>query len=168
MPCSEVHFLKAEIYARGLAGITANLATAKTEYEAGITGSLNFWTQAAINSPVWVVDKPAGLPSGVAINAVLNNPIVMLDPTDATHATQQIYAQEWIDMIRQPWDAWTLLKRTGGLTPMDPDNAAGYVSTYGNFNRYQYPGSEKTFNLVNWSASTGGTNLVSDKIWIAK
>ncbi len=166
MTAAEVHFLKAEIDARGIAG-AADLAAAKTEYNAGISASLNFWTQAAINSPVWVVNKPAGLPSDSTISAVENNPIVLLDPSDAAHATQQIYAQEWIDMIRQPWDAWTLLKRTGGLTPMDQNNAAGYMQTYGNYNRYQYPNSEQTFNNANWLAETHNSDLISTKIWIA-
>jgi hypothetical protein len=164
---AEVYFLQAEIDARGIAGTTASLANAATAYNAGIAASLNFWTQAAINSPVWIVNKPAGLPSAATILAVQNNPIVLLDQSDATHATAQIYAQEWIDMIRQPWDAWTLLKRTGGLTPMDPNNAAGYTQSYGNYNRYQYPNSEQTFNNANWLTETNGNDLVSTKIWIA-
>ncbi len=114
-----------------------------------------------------MVNKPAALPSGAMISAVEDNPINLLDPSDATHATAQIYAQEWIDMIRQPWDAWTLLKRTGGLTPMDQNNAAGYTQTYGNYNRYQYPNSEPTFNNANWLAETHNSDLISTKIWIA-
>lgn len=165
---AEVHFLKAEVYTRGLAGVTANPATAATEYNAGIAASINFWTQAAINSPVWVVNKPAGMPTPAALTAYQNNPAVLFDAANATHAAKQIYAQEWIDMIRQPWDAWTLLKRTGGLTPMDPNNAAYYTQTYGSYNRYQYPGSESAYNNANWLAETGGSDLISTKIWIAK
>jgi Starch-binding associating with outer membrane len=165
---AEVHFLKAEIYNRGLAGIAANPATAATEYNAGIEASINFWTAAAINSPVWVVNKPTGLPTPAALTAFETNPAVLYDMTNTTHATSQIYAQEWIDMIRQPWDAWTLLKRTGGLTPMDPNNASYYTTTFGGYNRYQYPGSEPTYNYANWFAETNGSDLISTKIWIAK
>ena len=168
MSAAEVHFLKAEIYTRGMGGIAASTTTAKAEYNAGIEASLNFWTQMAISSPVWVVNKPTGLPDQATIQALENNPIVSYDETDATHAIKQIYAQEWIDMIRQPWDAWTLMKRTGGLTPADPNNAAGYTQTYGGYNRYQYPVSEPTFNYTNWYAETNGSDLISGKIWIAK
>jgi hypothetical protein len=71
-------------------------------------------------------------------------------------------------MFRQPWDAWTLQKRTGGLTPMETDNATYYTNTYGNYNRYQYPSSEQTYNQKNWLAETNNSDLVSTKIWIAK
>jgi hypothetical protein len=164
---AEVHLIKAEIYTRGL-GVTANPATAATEYNAGIGASINFWTAAAIASPVWVVNKPAALPTAGALTTYQTNPAVLFDAANVTHATSQIYTQEWIDMIRQPWDAWTLMKRTGGLTPMDPNNAAGYTQTYGGYNRYQYPGSEPTYNQANWFAETKGTDLISTKIWIAK
>jgi hypothetical protein len=165
MTAAEVHFLKAEAYAIGVAGVAQNLTTAQTEYNAGITASVNFWTTMAINSDVWVVNKPAGLPSDAVIDTLLSNPVVLFNPATAL---QQIYAQEWIDMIRQPWDAWTLLRRTGGLTPMDPNNAAYYTQTYGGYQRYRYPDSESEYNRANWQAATGGSDLISTKIWIAK
>jgi hypothetical protein len=166
MTASEVHFLKAEIYARGI-GVSTNVTTAQTEYNAGVTGSVNFWTTMAINSPQWIINKPTGLPDATTMNAFLANPVVAFDVADADHALKQIYGQEWIDMFRQPWEAWTLMKRTGA-TPMDSTNAAGYTQTYGNYQRYQYPGSEQTYNFANWQAETGGQDLISTKIWIAK
>ena len=165
MTAAEVHFLKAEVYAMGVTGVSQNLATAQTEYNAGVTASVNFWTTMAINSSVWVVNKPTGLPSTTAMTAFLNNPVVLFN---AATALQQIYAQEWIDMIRQPWDAWTLLRRTGGQTPMDPNNASYYTQTYSAYQRYQYPASESEYNYANWYAETKGNDLTSTKIWIAK
>jgi hypothetical protein len=165
MTAAEVHFLKAEIYAAGLAGVAANMTTAQTEYNNGITASVNFWTQQAINSQIWVVNNPTVLPSQATINAMLTNPIVQFNPSTAL---QQIYAQEWIDMFRQPWDAWTLMRRTGGMTPMDPNNAGFYTATYGSFNRYQYPSSEQTYNKANWLAETGNNDVTTTKIWIAQ
>ncbi len=168
MTTAEVHFIKAEIYALGL-GVSANPATAQTEYTAGVTASVNFWTAQAINSSVWVVNKPTGLPDAGTMNAFLSNPVVAFDAADPSgQGLKQIYAQEWIDMFRQPWEAWTLLRRTGGQTPMDPNNSSFYTQTYGNYNRYQYPGSEQTYNYKNWYAETGGNDLVSTKIWIAQ
>ncbi|HXB45494.1 MAG TPA: SusD/RagB family nutrient-binding outer membrane lipoprotein [Puia sp.] len=168
MTSAEVHFIKAEIYARGL-GVSANSATAQTEYNAGVTASVNFWVNQAINSQVWAVNKPTGLPN---LTTFLANPVVAFDVANPTgHGLQQIYAQEWIDMFRQPWEAWTLMKRTGGQTPIDPNNSSYYTQAYGNYNRYQYPASEQTYNSANYLAElapTGGKDLVSTKIWIAK
>jgi hypothetical protein len=165
MTAAESHFLKAEIYALGLAGVAQNMTTAQTEYNAGITTSVNFWTAQAIGSTIWVVNKPTGLPSQATLNALLTNPVVLFNPATAA---QQIYAQEWIDMFRQPWDAWTLMRRTGGQTPMASANASYYTQTYGAYNRYQYPNSEQTYNFSNWEAETGGNDLTSTKIWIAQ
>ena len=163
MTAAEAHFLKAEVYALGLGGTAVNMATAQTEYNAGVTSSVIFWTQRAISSPQWVVNKPTALPTTATINTFLANPVVAF--SSAT-AAKQIYAQEWIDLFRQPWDAWTLMRRTGGLTPQDPTNAAYYTTTYGGYNRYQYPSSEQTYNYANWYTETGGNDLVSTKIWI--
>jgi len=165
MTTAEVHFLKAEVYAAGLAGVTANMATAQTEYNNGITASVNFWTQQANNSQVWVVNKPSVPVSPTTINSLLTNPVVQFN---SSTALQQIYAQEWIDMFRQPWDAWTLMRRTHYQTPMDPNNAGFYTATYGSFNRYQYPPSEQTYNKANWLAETGNIDVTTTKIWIAQ
>jgi hypothetical protein len=71
-------------------------------------------------------------------------------------------------MFRQPWLAWTLLRRTGGATPMDTNNPAGYKQNYGSLQRYQYPADEAQLNTANWKAATGGSDLTSTKIWITK
>jgi hypothetical protein len=162
---AEIHFLKAEVYARGIGGIAQNTATAQTEYEAGVTASVTFWSTMAIECPIWIVNKPAALPTAGDISALLANPKVAFN---AANATQLIYAQEWIDLFRQPWVAWTLMRRTGGLTPMDTTNPAGYNSNYGSLQRYQYPGDEQLYNNANWKTATGGSDLTSTKIWIAK
>jgi hypothetical protein len=163
---AEVHFLKAEVYARGIAGIGQSNTLAQTEYEAGITSSLTFWTTMAYNSSVWIVNKPiSATPSATAINTVLTNPQVAFN---AANAVNLIYSQEWIDLFRQPWVAWTLMRRTGGATPADTNNPAGYTQNYGSLQRYQYPGDEQLYNNANWKAATGGSDLTSTKIWITK
>jgi len=157
--------MKAEINARGLAGVAVNMATAKTEYEAGVTASVNFWTTQAMNSAIWLVNKPTALPNAAAITALLTNPKVLFN---TTQAVQQIYAQEWLDLFREPWEAWTLMRRTGNKTPMDPANASYYTQTYGGYQRVQYPSSEQTYNYKNWFAETGGSDLIGTKIWITQ
>lgn len=161
---AEVHFLKAEAYNRGM-GVTANATTAKTEYDNGVTASLNFWTSIAYNSPVWTVNKPAAATATPAQITTLLTNVAYNTGTPAT-ALKQIYAQEWIDQYRQPWDAWTLLRRTGGQTPMSATNAAYYTANFGVYNRFPYPDSEVTYNGDNWKAITNGTDLASAKIWI--
>ncbi|TDW96033.1 SusD/RagB family nutrient-binding outer membrane lipoprotein [Dinghuibacter silviterrae] len=164
MTAAEVHFLKAEAYAGGY-GVSQDMATAQTEYYAGITASVNFWTTMAMTSSVWVVNKPTSLPNNATMTAFLANPVVAFN---SATALKQIYAQEWIDMIRQPWDAWTLMRRTGIMTPQDPNNASYYTTTYGGYQRYTYPSSESQLNYNNWYAETKGVDVVSAKIWIAK
>ncbi len=167
LTAAQVHFLKAEAYALGM-GITANAMTAQSEYNAGCAASLTFWTTEGHNSPVWLVNNPA-IVTNTDIQNFLSNPIVQFDVANATtHGLQQIYAQEWIDLFKQPWEAWTLLRRTGGMTPMDPANASYYSTTYGGYQRYQYPSSEQTYNPVNYNAETGGHDSITTKIWITK
>jgi hypothetical protein len=161
---AEVHFLKAEVYARGIAGVAQDMATAQAEYEAGVSSSITYWTTAASNSSVWIVNRPAVATTAV-INAVLANPKVAWNPANAL---QLIYTQEWIDQIRQPWVSWTLMRRTGGATPADTDNPSVYAQNYGTYQRYQYPSDEPLLNRANWAAATGGSDLTSTKIWIAK
>ncbi|MEP6611629.1 MAG: SusD/RagB family nutrient-binding outer membrane lipoprotein [Mucilaginibacter sp.] len=174
MTTAEVHFMKAEAYLRGI-GTAANTGTATNEYIAGIKSSVAFWTDraiyatknnasiASISSHPWATSQP----SDAALSAFLTNPVVAFDAGSSAHALKQIYAQEWIDMFRQPWEAWTLMKRTG-QTPADPNNAAGYTTTYGSYNRYQYPSTEQTYNFANWQAATSGGDLINTKVWIAK
>ena len=165
MTPAEVHFLKAEAYARG-AGVVQDIASAQSEYEAGVTASLTFWKNMAFNSSVWTMNKPgSATPTSAEISAVLTNPKVAFNPANALSL---IYAQEWVDLFRQPWVAWTLMRRTGNATPQDTNNPAGYTQNYGSLQRYQYPADEQQLNNVNWQAATGGNDVTSSKIWIAK
>ncbi|TNV71683.1 hypothetical protein FGO68_gene11070 [Halteria grandinella] len=166
MTAAMVNLLKAEIYARGM-GVSKNLTTARAEYEKGITTSVNFWTNIAINCPKWVVNKPASLPSSAQLTTLLSNPKVVFDPSDEAGSLKKIYAQMWIDGFRQPWDIWTLKRRTGSL-PMDSDNAAYYDKNYSIYHRYTYPTSEQDYNLANWRTATGDNDSFSTKTWLEK
>jgi len=165
MSAAETDFLVAEAYARG-AGVGANLVAAKTAYVAGVTASLTFWKNMAFNSSVWVVNKPtSGTPTAGELSSVLTDSKVAW--SDA-NGVSLIYAQEWIDLFRQPWVAWALMRRTGYGTPQDTDHPASYTQNYGSLQRFTYPGDEKQYNFANWSAETGGTESTATKIWITK
>jgi Starch-binding associating with outer membrane len=167
---AQVHFLKAEAYLSGM-GVPAEMSLAQTEYNAGVTGSVNFWTSSIMNSPQWVVNKPASLPSQAVMNTFLNTAQVAFDMSNTDHALSQIYAQEWIDLFRQPWEAWTLQRRTGATpTETNPANFGNYAGMYGIYQRMTYPVSESTDNEANWITATGGNSgdVTTNKIWIAK
>lgn len=164
LTAAEVHFLKAEVYNRGI-GTAANQATAQTEYNSGVTASLNFWTSIAYNSAKWAVNKPAAATATPGqVSTLLSN--VAYDMGSPANALKQIYAQLWIDQYRQPWDTWTLLRRTGGKTPMSADNAQYYQTNFGSLNRFTYPTEEASYNAANWKAETNSNDLTATKIWL--
>ena len=159
---SQISFLRAEIYNRGIAGVTANQAMAETFYNEGITASVNFWYNHAFNS-IWDVNKPlAPAPTDVELNGMLNNPNVAYSD-NATTALSQIYEQSWISLFHQPFEAWNLQRRTNNGTPNVPLAATSLVT---DFNRLTYPPSERETNRVNWTAVTGGSDSETSKIWI--
>ncbi|QES89563.1 SusD/RagB family nutrient-binding outer membrane lipoprotein [Rhizosphaericola mali] len=163
---AQVYFLKAEAYNRGI-GVTANSTLAKAAYDSGIAASLNMWKGIAFNSSVWVVNKPtSATATATEIAAITANSKTSYNTSDATSALKQIYAQLWIDQYRQPFDAWTLLKRTGGLTPMSGDNSQYYDNNFGKFYKFLYPDDELSYNSINWKAASGGINLATTKLWI--
>lgn len=167
LTAAQVHFIKAEVYNRGM-GVAANAASAKAEYEAGIKASVNMWKGIAVSSPVWVVGKPASATATQAeLNTLLSNEKVAYSADPAT-ALNQIYAQLWIDQFRQPFDAWTLKRRTGNKTPMSTSNTQYYTGNFGGFNRFIYPDNEINYNGDNFKTATGGANVNSTKLWITQ
>ncbi len=168
LTAAQVHFLKAEAYNRGI-GVAIDGTMAETEYTAGVTASVNFWTSLAYNSAVWAVNKPLdATPTVGEMNTLLNNPTVQYFALSPDDALKQIYAQMWIDQYRQPWDAWLLQRRTGRKTPMSIDNPAYYDNNFGKYQRFVYPDNESSYNHANWQAATGGNDLNTTKIWIAQ
>jgi hypothetical protein len=168
LTAAQVHLLKAEIYNRGM-GVGANASTAQTEYNAGVTASVNMWKSIAFNSTLWTVNKPAA-PTATSgeLTTLLSNPLVAYDVANPANGLKNIYAQLWIDQYRQPWDAWLLLRRTGGQTPMSPDHTDYYSSNFGKLNRFVYPDNEVSYNNSNWKVATGGNDVNTTKIWITQ
>lgn len=158
---TEVSFLKAEIYNKGIGGAAANPAMAKTAYEEGITESVKFWYKMANGSSIWTVNKPPVAPLSVDLTAMLANPAVAYN-ANASTALAQIYKQNWISLFHQPMEAWTLVRRTNYATP----NVALSTTSPG-YNLYKmiYPQSEIDGNFANWSTATGGTDAQSKKTW---
>lgn len=166
LTAAHVYFLKAEAYNRGM-GVAANQATAKAAYDAGVTASLTMWKKIAFNTPSWVVNRPSQEAlTATELNQVLTNAKVSYNTGNAAASLLKIYAQTWVDQYRQPYDAWTLLRRTGGKTPMASTDAANYTGKYGTLHKFRYPDEEQSFNNANWKAETGGSDVSTKKIWI--
>jgi len=161
---TEISFIKAEIYNKGIGGVAANATTAKAAYEEGITESVKFWYKLANGSAVWAVNKPAAAPTALELTTMLTNPGVAYSATPAT-ALSQIYKQHWIALFHQPLEAWTLARRTNYATP---NVALATGSSAYNLFRLMYPQSEIDGNYANWSSVTGGTDSQTKAPWFMK
>src|SRR5579862_7872212 len=165
---AEVHFLKAEAYARGL-GVTQNMTTATAEYQAGITSSVNFWYNIAATtndaSENWSAVAPPP-PTTAQMDTLFANPKVAFAPS-GSDAVTKIYAQEWLSFFRQPWMAFNLWRRTGS-TPVDPNSVPS--PTYATFYRLPYAQDEAVNNATNYNAqiSKMGGNNSNIKVWWMK
>ena len=159
---SQISFLKAEIYNRGIGGVAANAAMAESFYNEGVTASVNFWYNHAFNS-IWNVNAPtAAAPSAIEMDNMLTHAEVAYSVTESI-ALSQIYKQSWISLFHQPFEAWNLQRRTGNATPNVALSSSGLVTE---FNKLTYPPSERETNRINWTAITGGTDSETNKIWI--
>ncbi len=158
---AEVSLMKAEIYNRGIGGVTANPVTAKAAYDEGVSESVKFWYKLANGSSIWAVNKPAAAPTVLELTTMLASPGVNYSATPAT-ALAQIYKQQWIALFHQPFEAWTLCRRTNYATPgvALPSTSPAY-----NIFRLTYPQSEIDSNNENWRAVTGGTDSPTKKPW---
>lgn len=145
---SDVHFLKAEVYQRGM-GVAKNIALAKTEYEAGITSSVNFWYNYTQSAARWLT-KPTA-PTALQMTAFLNNPAVLYNGANDADALKKIATQAWLATLFEPAEAWAIVRRTG-LTPKDPNYTPAVI------NKLPYPDDESTNNNANWQAQTGGAS----------
>ena len=91
------------------------------------------------------------------IFAIANHPSISI----FTHENklELIYAQRWLDYFRQPWEAFALMRRTNGQTPLDGNLPEQY--------RFVYPPSEIENNQEEWQIQTGqmGGDSESIKVW---
>ncbi len=155
MSAAEVHFLKAEAYKRGV-GVAQNDYNADAEYAEGIKASIKFWYGVMNNTARWTENKP-DTPTDGEIYQYIYHPKIGFGANG--FKLELIYAQCWIDLFRQPWEAYALARRTG-LTPRE-----GAPLT---FNRFTYPASEAEYNQANWQtqvATMGGNDAKELKVW---
>lgn len=153
MTAAEIHFIKAEIYYRGL-GVASDVGTTDLEYTLGIVASIDFWQNVSHNSEIWTNSEPL-LTIG-DLFAISNHPRLLI--LDNPNKLELIYSQRWIDAFRQPWEAYSLERRTG-QTPREGEALQQL--------RFKYPPSESINNPNEWMNQVGrmGGDEENVKVW---
>ncbi|KAF0129388.1 MAG: Uncharacterized protein FD155_2616 [Bacteroidetes bacterium] len=157
---AEIHFMKSEIYFRGI-GMGVDKMQAEIEYFNGINSSVEWWLQRAASSKL----PTSGIefPEVITIPSYLNAATVQgrwgfWNAATEDEKLEFIYAQEWIDMFRQPDQAYALARRTA-MTPRLGDPLQHF--------RLPYPPSEAAYNAINMqeAISRQGGDSPETKIW---
>lgn len=146
---AEVHYLKAEAYMRGI-GVPFDEDEAGIEYFYGARASVRFWDDVMTNTETWANIDP--LYSGTNEFTIAN----LIYFTD--DKLSLIYAQRWLDAFRQPWEAYSLTRRTK-QTPRIGDPI--------NHFRLPYPPTEREYNSENCFSAIGnqGGDEPENKLW---
>ena len=170
---ADVLFMKAEIGARGIGGISLSNMDIDQMLFQGIYQSCIFWAHIPQNTSRWVYFYPQyssftansdiwslgqRMASNVMNNAVYMNP--NFDYTNESYLTL-IYQQRWLNLFRQPWEAWALARRTMA-TPTTTNHTK--LTSF----RMEYPQKEIEYNYANYTTqlarmSHGDTRQT--KVW---
>ena len=129
-----------------LGWITGGDATAKTNYESGITNSIVQWTGA-----------------NTGASAYLLQPKIVYNATDAI---KQIAIQRWIHLFLNGYEAWAEWRRVGFPILIAAPGANGNNIP----RREAYPTIERSNNTVNYDAAVasfpyGGTDGLNTRVW---
>lgn len=157
---AELHFLKAEIFFRGL-GVPQDKMQAEIEYLNGINASVEWWMQVAAGStlPNSGLRFPAmiHIPTNLS-SASVQNRWGFWNATDEETKLRFIYAQAWLDAFRQPDQAYALVRRTA-KTPRTDEPVQHF--------RLPYPPSEVAYNAVklNEAIQRQGGDNPENKLW---
>ena len=157
---SEVHFILAEAYMKGI-GVVQDPSMADIEYMEGINSSVEWWVDVANNSvlPLSQLKFPdmISIPEGINAATILNVWGSWNAPSDEDKL-KFIYTQRMLDAFWQPWEAYALARRTN-MTAREGDPI--------NHFRLPYPPSEQEFNMENMmkAKQNQGGDSPEDKIW---
>jgi len=158
MTSAEIKFLRAEIFLRGI-GVSADASLASQEYALGLLESLEYWQNLMVDSEIWI-NKPPIL--GIAdLFATVQHPKYAFDlGAGEEDNLKKIYSQRWVDAFRQPWEVFSLLRRTNMLPREKAEN---------DFHRFKYPPSESELNSDNYleQVSVMGGDENNARVWWA-
>ena len=153
---ADVLFMKAEIGARGIGGITLSDMDLDQMIFQGVYQSCIFWAHIPQNTSRWIFFYPqyTEFASNVDIWAlgqkmasnVMNYAVYMNPDFDYSNEAylSLIYQQRWINLFRQPWEAWALTRRTMA-TPTTTNHVK--LTSY----RMEYPQKEIEYNYENYT-----------------
>ena len=152
---ADVLFMKAEIEVRNIGGITPPL-NADESIRSGVYQSFLFWTHIPPQTSRWVFFYPQytnyignldiwSYCNNMAAN-VMNYAVWMNPEYDGSQEfyLKMIYQQRWLNLFRQPWEAWALARRTMA-TPTTTDHAK--LTSF----RMEYPQKEIEYNYENYT-----------------
>jgi len=160
---AEYHFILAEAYLRGI-GFAPDPDLADIEYMNGINASVEWWKTVASGSklPVSGMTFPEliQIPQGLNASSVL----MRFGSWNATNDEEKlafVYTQWWLDLFRNPQEAYALTRRTS-KTPREGDPV--------NHFRLPYPPSETEYNGVNASKAIArqGGDSPQTRLWWTK
>jgi hypothetical protein len=158
---AEVHFMLAEYYLKA-----GNDASAKTEYEAGITQSINYyyWLRTLSNNSVAGPLTP--LAAGEISAYLASAGVSWATATTAAEKLNRIATQKWINYsVLQPMEAWAEIRRLKlpALTFVQDNGTQKLPPT-----RWLYPTNEQTYNTANYQAVQSKDNLSTKIFWDVK
>ena len=170
---ADVLFMKAEIGARGIGGITLAGMDLDLMIFQGIYQSFLFWTHLPDQTSRWTyryapyTDYVGNLDiwswSNNMASNVMNYAVWMNQNNDGSEAfyLSLIYQQRWLNLFRQPWEAWALARRTMA-TPTTTNHSK--LTSF----RMEYPQKEIEYNFENYTTqlarmSHGDTRQT--KVW---
>ena len=152
---ADVLFMKAEIEVRNIGGITPQL-NADESIRSGVYQSFLFWTHIPQNTSRWTyfytpyTNYIGNLDiwsycNNMAAN-VMNYAVWMNPEYDGSQEfyLKMIYQQRWLNLFRQPWEAWALARRTMA-TPTTTNHAK--LTSF----RMEYPQKEIEYNYENYT-----------------
>ena len=157
---ADVLFMKAEIAIRGIGGISVNFPDELSMMiNDGINQSFLFWTHLPQNTSRWTYFYPQytnfinnhdiwswsnNMTSNV-MNYFIYPYYNTLTPDDYLRI---IIQQRWLNLFRQPWEAWALARRTWE-TPTTTNHSK--LTSF----RMEYPQNEIEYNHDNYTTQCG-------------
>ena len=158
MTYSDVLFMKAEVAALGIVNVSLN-EIKQNLFEEGIYQSFVFWTQMPAGASIWqyrypayatLVDNASDIYSACRqMASMVSNAVYgkYTDPSSGNDFLPLIYQQRWLNLFRQPWEAWALARRTH-QTPTTIDHKK--LTS----NRLEYPPTEIEYNYDQYNTQT--------------
>ncbi|MCH5598576.1 SusD/RagB family nutrient-binding outer membrane lipoprotein [Niabella ginsengisoli] len=157
---SDVQFLLAEAYFKGIAGAAPDMVKARQYYEDGMKLSVEFYYNIYINSSLTSRRRITAQPSASAVAAMIASPAYAFN---GAKFMEQLAIQKWIHFSFLEMDeSYAEFRRLDALKlPVDifqGQNVTRFPV------RYEYPTSESSSNAANYSAVSAKDND-NTKVW---